>query len=135
MPERWRRLDIRPRISVEAHTPLRALHRPVHRHREIERRRTTGIETAIVDPKFNPTSDNGTGIAFATLETQFRNTETGKAGIFCAVCHSMATTRETPFHNYEKSCDNFVEAFTGVPVTFVSVGPGREQTVVLPRAA
>ncbi len=29
----------------------------------------------------------------------------------------------------------FVEAFTGVPVTFVSVGPGREQTVVLPRAA
>jgi adenylosuccinate synthase len=23
----------------------------------------------------------------------------------------------------------------GVPVTFVSVGPGREQTVVLPRAA
>ena len=29
----------------------------------------------------------------------------------------------------------FVEAFTGVPVTFVSVGPGREQTVVLSRAA
>jgi adenylosuccinate synthase len=29
----------------------------------------------------------------------------------------------------------FIEAFTGVPVTFVSVGPGREQTVVLPRAA
>ena len=29
----------------------------------------------------------------------------------------------------------FVEAFTGVPVSFVSVGPGREQTVVLPRAA
>jgi adenylosuccinate synthase len=29
----------------------------------------------------------------------------------------------------------FIEAFTGVPVSFVSVGPGREQTVVLPRAA
>jgi adenylosuccinate synthase len=29
----------------------------------------------------------------------------------------------------------FIEAVTGVPVTFVSVGPGREQTVVLPRAA
>ncbi len=29
----------------------------------------------------------------------------------------------------------FIEAFNGVPVTFVSVGPGREQTVVLPRAA
>jgi adenylosuccinate synthase len=29
----------------------------------------------------------------------------------------------------------FVEEFCGVPVSFVSVGPGREQTVVLPRAA
>jgi adenylosuccinate synthase len=29
----------------------------------------------------------------------------------------------------------FVERMAGVPVTFVSVGPGREQTVVLPRAA
>jgi adenylosuccinate synthase len=29
----------------------------------------------------------------------------------------------------------FIEAFTGAPVSFVSVGPGREQTVVLPRAA
>jgi len=29
----------------------------------------------------------------------------------------------------------FVETAAGVPVTFVSVGPGREQTVVLPRAA
>ena len=28
-----------------------------------------------------------------------------------------------------------VEELAGVPVTFVSVGPGREQTVVLPRAA
>jgi adenylosuccinate synthase len=30
---------------------------------------------------------------------------------------------------------SFVEKMAGVPVTFVSVGPGREQTVVLPRAA
>src|SRR5262245_24595863 len=29
----------------------------------------------------------------------------------------------------------FIEDITGVPVTFVSVGPGRDQTVVLPRAA
>ncbi len=29
----------------------------------------------------------------------------------------------------------FVEKLAGVPVSFVSVGPGREQTVVLPRAA
>src|SRR4029079_10023939 len=71
---------------------------------------TTGIETAIVDPKFNPTSDNGTGIAFATLDSQFRNTESGKAGIFCAVCHSYATTRDTPFHNYAKAPDSYVPA-------------------------
>ena len=30
---------------------------------------------------------------------------------------------------------SFVEALVGVPVSFLSVGPGREQTVVLPRAA
>src|SRR4029077_10704644 len=64
---------------------------------------TTGIETAVADPNFNPTSDNGTGVAFATLESQFRNTESGKAGIFCAVCHSYAATRDTPFHNYAKA--------------------------------
>jgi adenylosuccinate synthase len=29
----------------------------------------------------------------------------------------------------------FIEGLAGVPVSFVSVGPGREQTVVLPRAA
>ncbi len=29
----------------------------------------------------------------------------------------------------------FIEDVAGVPVTFVSVGPGRDQTVVLPRAA
>jgi adenylosuccinate synthase len=29
----------------------------------------------------------------------------------------------------------FIEEMAGVPVTFVSVGPGRDQTVVLPRAA
>src|SRR4029077_4165788 len=64
---------------------------------------TTGIETAVADPNFNPTSDNGTGVAFATLETQFRNTESGKAGVFCAVCHSFAATRDTPFHNYARA--------------------------------
>ncbi len=63
----------------------------------------TGVEWGKVDPNFNPTSDNGTGFAFATLESQFRNTEPGKTGIFCAVCHSMAETRDTPFHNYAPS--------------------------------
>ena len=71
---------------------------------------STGLETAIVDPNFNPTSDNGTGVAFATLESQFRNTESGKAGIFCAVCHSFAATRDTPFHNYPKAPDSYAPA-------------------------
>ena len=84
----------------------------------------TGIETAIVDPKFNPTSDNGTGVAFATLESQFRNTESGKAGIFCAVCHSYAATRDTPFHNYAKAPDSYVAA----------VGRQSREQVVLPQA-
>ena len=30
---------------------------------------------------------------------------------------------------------SFIEEFTGVHVSFVSVGPARDQTVVLPRAA
>jgi hypothetical protein len=55
-------------------------------------------ESAPVDPNFNPNSDNGTGIAFAKLETQYRNTDSGKSGIFCAICHSYAATRDTPFH-------------------------------------
>jgi len=62
-----------------------------------------GNETARPDPNFNPTGDNGTGIAFATVDEQFRNTETGKTGIFCAICHTMGATRDTPFHNYERS--------------------------------
>jgi hypothetical protein len=71
---------------------------------------TSGIESGVVDPKFNPTSDNGTGVAFATVESQFRNTDTGKAGIFCAVCHSYATTRDTPFNNYVKAPDSYTPA-------------------------
>lgn len=67
----------------------------------------TGLETAAVDPNFNPTSDNHTGLAFATLESQMRNTESGKAGIFCAVCHSFTATRDTPFHNYQRAGDEY----------------------------
>jgi hypothetical protein len=63
----------------------------------------THLESAPVDPNFNPTSDNGTGIAFATLDTQYRNTDSGKSGIFCAICHSYAATRDTPYHNYTRS--------------------------------
>ncbi|HEY6251336.1 MAG TPA: Ig-like domain-containing protein [Candidatus Angelobacter sp.] len=70
----------------------------------------TGLETAPVDPKFFPTSDNGTGIAFATLDSQFRNTESGKSGIICAVCHTYAETRDTPFHNYARANSAYVPA-------------------------
>lgn len=64
---------------------------------------SAGRELAPADTNFFPTSDNGTGIAYATVDAQFRNTESGKSGIICAVCHTYAETRDTPFHNYLKS--------------------------------
>jgi hypothetical protein len=70
----------------------------------------TKLENAPGDPNFFPTSDNGTGIAFATLESQFRNTTSGKQGIICAVCHTYAETRDTPFHNYERSQSAYTPA-------------------------
>jgi hypothetical protein len=63
----------------------------------------TQRESARPDPEFHPTSDNGTGLAFATLESQYRNTDSGKIGVFCAVCHSFGATRDTPYHNYKRS--------------------------------
>jgi Bacterial Ig-like domain len=72
--------------------------------------RRTGLENAPGDPNFFPTSDNGTGIAYATLDSQYRNTESGKSGIICAVCHTFAETRDTPFHNYERSASAYVPA-------------------------
>jgi hypothetical protein len=75
----------------------------------------TGLESARVDPGFNPTSDNGTGMAFATVDEQFRNTESGKAGIFCAVCHSLVATRDTPFHNYARSGEEYADAAGEAP--------------------
>jgi hypothetical protein len=70
----------------------------------------TGLESAPLDPAFHPTSDNGTGVAFATLDAQLRNTESGKTGVFCAICHSYAATRDTPFHNYQRSGIDYVAA-------------------------
>jgi Bacterial Ig-like domain/Cytochrome c554 and c-prime len=63
----------------------------------------SGLEHGAVDNDFNPTSDNGTGLAFATLDAQLRNTDSGKAGVVCMVCHSLAETRNTPYHNQAKS--------------------------------
>ena len=70
----------------------------------------THLENAPGDPNFNPTSDNGTGIAFATLAPQYRNTDSGKSGIICAVCHTYAETRDTPFHNYVPSTSAYTPA-------------------------
>ena len=63
----------------------------------------SGAEHARVDPNFNPTSSDGTGLAFATVVAQRRNTDSGKSGVACMVCHSVVATRDTPFHNYARS--------------------------------
>jgi len=63
----------------------------------------TGYEHAGIDPDFNPAADNGTGLAFATLDAQHRNTESGKSGVSCMVCHTVADTRNTPFHNHART--------------------------------
>jgi len=70
----------------------------------------TKSESAPGDPNFNPTADNGTGLAFATLDSQYRNTESGKSGIICAVCHTYAETRDTPYHNFLRSDSAYTPA-------------------------
>jgi hypothetical protein len=71
--------------------------------RGVEADRPSGFEHGQLDPNFNPTSDAGTGIAFATVDTQFRNTDSGKQGVSCAVCHSIAETRDTPYHSIPRA--------------------------------
>ena len=73
---------------------------PLH---DVAADRPSGLEHARLAADFNPTSDAGTGIAFAPYERQFRNTESGKAGVFCAICHSIAATRDTPYHNLARA--------------------------------
>ncbi len=68
----------------------------------------SGLENGAVDPNFDPTSDDGTGLAFATLASQFRNTESGQQGIFCEVCHTNTGSRYTPFHDYAQSGTGYV---------------------------
>src|SRR5262249_33883193 len=63
----------------------------------------SGLEHGALDPNFHPTSDNGTGLAFATLDAQLRNTDSGKAGVVCMVCHSLAETRNTPYHTFDQT--------------------------------
>lgn len=68
----------------------------------------SGVEHAFVNPWFDPTSDNGTGFAYATDAGRFRNTESGKRGIFCGICHSMAEGRFTPYANYPLAGNEYV---------------------------
>jgi hypothetical protein len=63
----------------------------------------SGLEYGHLHPDFDPTSDAGTGVAFATLEAQMRNTDSGKSGVFCAICHSIAETRDTPYHTLARA--------------------------------
>lgn len=77
---------------------------PLHR---VGREEVTGLEDAEVHPAFDPTSDAGTGYAYATVEERFRNTEAGQRGIFCAVCHTAAESRDTPFSNYRRSGEEY----------------------------
>lgn len=69
----------------------------------VKRDRGTELEHGLIDPDFDPTSDRGTGTAFATVEADHRNTEPGKLGITCTFCHTIGETRYTPFHNYKRS--------------------------------
>jgi hypothetical protein len=63
----------------------------------------SGMEHGTLDPRFDPTSPNDTGLAFATVESQLRNTDSGKSGIACMICHADAATRDTPFHNHRRT--------------------------------
>src|SRR5262245_17612986 len=65
--------------------------------------RPSGLEHARLSAAFNPTSDAGTGLAFATVEPMLRNTDAGKAGVFCAICHSISSTRDTPYHTLPRT--------------------------------
>jgi hypothetical protein len=73
---------------------------PMH---DITSDQASGVEHGRLAPDFTPTSDAGTGLAFATDEERFRNTDSGKSGVFCAICHSVAESRDTPYHNFARA--------------------------------
>jgi hypothetical protein len=75
---------------------------PLHR---VRRDDPSGLEHGQLDPLFHPTSDAGTGVAFATDAAQRRNTDSGKLGVACGFCHSFAGTRDTPYHNLARTGD------------------------------
>jgi nucleoid-associated protein YgaU len=70
--------------------------------KNVKRDEPSGLEHGVLDADFDPTSARGTPFAFATVEGQSRNTQAGKNGITCTLCHTAIETRYTPFHNYSK---------------------------------
>jgi hypothetical protein len=70
----------------------------------------SGQQHGQVNDTFDPTSDNGTGLAFATVAANFRNTAPGQRGVFCEACHTYAETRYTPYHNYQRTGTEYVPA-------------------------
>jgi hypothetical protein len=100
--------------------------------RDVQRDARTGAEQARVDPKFNPTASDGSGFAFATVDAQRRNTDSGKTGVACMVCHSMVATRETPFHNTAPAAhDGYVPAPDAQPRA-VSMPPNLRDLLTVP---
>lgn len=78
--------------------------------KNVRRDPENGLEHGLVDPDFDPTSAGDTPFAFATVDGRSKNTEAGKLGLTCSFCHTIAETRETPFHNYAASGPGFVPA-------------------------
>src|SRR5205823_3804979 len=78
------------------------------------------------------TSGDGTGLAFAAVEAQRRNTDSGKAGVACMVCHSAVATRETPFHNYARSGGRAYVPASGIEPRGVSMPPSLRDILDVP---
>ena len=70
----------------------------------------SGVQHGLVKSTFDPTSDNGTGIAYAAVTSLSRNTKSGQLGIFCSVCHTMGDSRHTPYRNFDKSGTEYIAA-------------------------
>ncbi len=92
----------------------------------------SGLEHGALDTNFNPTSDNGTGSAFATLESQYRNTDSGKSGVVCMVCHTLAETRNTPYHNQTVAAATGYVAVLGLEARTALVSPARQDIFDVP---
>jgi hypothetical protein len=98
---------------------------------DVHRDPPSGLEHGLVRSTFDPTSDNGTGVAFATVEALFRNTESGKSGIVCEVCHTYVESRYTPYHNFQKSGTEYVST-PGIQPRETLVAPTHQDMLPVP---